>query len=380
MRRFLEGCLAELALLVRLRRFRILLLIFLAASWVGMDIYHHQVVSDLPVAILDLDNSRLSRTVRMALGSTRDVRLVDDVPASEEAARDLLASGRLAAVVLIPGDFSSEIKHGRPGQVLSAVDMSNILVGKTASRAISKVLATVAVGTQITTLQKSGHRPEAALARMAPIVMEDNSQYNPTTSYAVYLAPTLIFFFLHVLVLILACSLFLPPWQSASSAELLGRLAALEVVGVTLGLVLAYLYLPRQGIAPQSAPLVPLAAIALFVAADLLFAVAVRALIPSSMLAFQITLVIGMLSLMLSGATWPRDAFPPILREASALIPFTPFVRALRGFLHQSVGFSELAPAFAQLAAQALAFAGIGGAGHLVRRLVPGKQRKVAPC
>jgi ABC-2 type transport system permease protein len=380
MRRFLDGCVAELALLVRLRRFRILILLFLAASWVGMDIYHHQVVSNLPVAILDLDNSRLSRTVRLALGSTRDVRLVDEVPATEEAARDLLASGRLAAVVLIPGDFSSEIKHGRPGRVLTAVDMSNILVGKTASRAITKVLATVAVGTEITTLQKSGYRRQAALARMAPIVMDDNFQHNPTTSYAVYLAPALLFFFLHILVLILACSLFLPPGQSLSTVELLGRLAALEVVGVALGLVLAYLYLPRQGIAPQSAPLVPLAAIALFVAADLLFAVAMRGVVPSALLAFQITLVVGMLSLMLSGATWPRDAFPPILRWASAAIPFTPFVRALRGFLHQPAGFSELRPVFAQLGAQALAFAGIGAAAGCVRRWVARTGRRVAPC
>jgi ABC-2 type transport system permease protein len=380
MRRFFAGYLAELALLVQLRRFRILILLFLAASWAGMDIYHHQVVSDLPVAVLDLDNSRLSRTVRLALGSTRDVRLVDEVPASEEAAHDLLASGRLAAVVLIPGDFSSEIKHGRPGRVLTAVDMSNILVGKTASRAITKVLATVAVGTEIATLQKGGYRPEAALGRMAPIVVDDSFQHNPTTSYAVYLAPTLLFFFLHVFVLILACSLFLPPWRSSSTVELAGRLAALEVVGFGFGLMLAYLYLPRQGIAPQSAFVVPLAAIALFVLADLLFAALLASVVPSAFLAFQITLVVGMLSLMLSGATWPRDAFPPILRWASAAIPFTPFARALRGFLHQPATFADLGPALSQLGVQALAFAGVIVAVSLLRRLAARFGRRAMPC
>jgi ABC-2 type transport system permease protein len=264
--------------------------------------------------------------------------------------------------------------------VLTAVDMSNILVGKTASQAITKVLATVSVGAELTTLQKSGYRPEAALARMAPIVMDDNFQYNPTTSYAVYLAPTLIFSFLHVLVLILACSAFLPPWQTSSKGELAGRLAALELVGVALGLLLCYVFLPRQEIAVQSAFVVPLAAIALFVLADLLLAAAMRAMVPTALLAFQITLIVGMLSLMLSGATWPRDAFPLPLRWVSDAIPFSPFARALRAFLHQPASFSDLLPALAQLGTQVVAFVGVIVAAALLRRMTTPGRRKAAAC
>lgn len=378
MRSFAAGFLGQLARLVRERKMRVFLALFLLACAACLATYHQKVVEDVPVAVLDLDNSRLSRTLRTYLESTPELALVD-APGSLDEARERLVQGSLAAVVLVPADFSSELKHGRRGQVLVGIDMSNILVGKTAYKALFRALNTVAGGVELVFLQKSGVPGDQAMARVLPVRVDETLAFNPTSSYAVYVTPPLLYFFLHIVVLILAGSVFLGADAPSDGPGLAGRYLAILLVGVGAGLLLTYGYLRVEDLLPQSGFAWVLACLAALCAVDLLMAGALFAVIPSPTLAFQASLLVGMLSLMLSGATFPVDAFPALFRRLAELVPFTPFVRLFRLFLTSPAGGAELGEPLRQLAKQGGLFAAIAAAGLLARAAVAGlAQRRSA--
>jgi len=378
MKGLLGGLGGQLRRLVAVRRYRIMLLLLLAASWLSMEIYHRMVITGIPVAVVDYDNSKISRTIRSYLSSLREVRVVDRPLASVDEARRAMVRGELAAVVLIPSDLSRRLKHGRAATVVLAVDMSNILIGKNVYKALAQSVGTVSAGVQLQVVKKLGVRKERALSKVVPIAVEENYSYNPATNYAVYLAPGAIFFFLHVFILILAASLFLPPERPAGAAEAAGRALAIWLTGVGLGLLFFYVFLPREGILPTSPLPLVLGMLAAFVAVDLLMATAVGAVLGTPMFSLQLTVLIGMLSLMFSGITWPEDMFPAPIRAVSHAIPFTPFARALRLFTHYSTTIEDLRGPLTLLAWQGGAYAVIAAVAGAVRKLLPHAARRPA--
>lgn len=361
---FFRGLAGELVGLVRGRRL-VLLLLLLGSAWASLEVYHRAVLHDLPVAMVDLDGSHLSRTVRLFVDATPEVRAIDTSLADAEEG---LAAGRFAGVVVIPGGFSAAVKDARPAPVHVRLDMSNILTGRTAQKAIARAVGTVSAGASVAVLEKLGDRKEQRLGHAQPVRIDDRAVGNPALSYAVYLGPGLALSLLHVFVLILAGSIRLPPRPSGSAGETAGREAGVLVAALALGALLTYGFLAREGVAPASGPGLVGSTLALFLVADLALVRAAFALVPRPLAALQFVVILGVLSLPLSGLTFPRDAFPAALRAAAGLVPFTPFSHAFRIYLHHRAVLADLGPDLLKLGGQALGYTLVGAAALRLRR------------
>jgi len=372
LRCFFAGFSRQLASLVRRSKYRVLLLLFLAACGLSLEAYQQKVVRDLTVAVVDLDQSRLSRTVRHFLQATPEVEVSTEPLGSVDQARERLVSGKVSAVVVIPDGFAANVKGGKEAPALVAVDYSNIVTGKTAYKAIAKVLGTVGAGAQLTYVTKLGEPAGSALARVAPITVSERLHLNPATNFAIYVGPPTVFFFLNVLALLLVWSVFLES-SAAPLAERLGRLSAVGGIAYGRGLLLTYGLLRRASVTPQSSFAVVSLCLGALLITDLLMAAAIARVLPSPLLAFQLTVMLGMVSLMLSGVTWPLDMFPAALRHAAELMPFTPFAQSLRQWLHEPVTLAELSGFFRTWATQAALY----GCAWLVAVLVRAALRAV---
>jgi ABC-2 type transport system permease protein len=368
MRRFFGHFYRQLLALVKVGKLRLLLLIFVGSCVLTGEIYRQRVVRELPIAVVDFDQSRTSRTLRLDLEATPELQVIDEAPASVDEAEAMLVDGRISGVVVLPASLSVDLKHGREARVLIATDMSNILVGRTAWRAIAKVVTTVSAGVELSYLQKTGVPGKRAMARVLPIGTDEHLTFNPASSYSLYMSPSIAFFFLNLVLMVLMGFLFLPHTAAHGLSEFVARFLALWCAGMAAGVGLAYGLLPFDGLHNQSSFLVFFLALSAFVAVDLLLPVALQALLPSKALAFQVSLLLGVLSMMVSGSTFPVDAVPPVFQGLSALLPFTPFSRGLRLFFNQPLSLSELSETFAQLGQQALLFAVVIGLGAVARR------------
>jgi len=373
---FGRGYRSELRHLLLRPRFQVMLALLLVTGFLSMEVYHEQVIGGLPLAVIDLDNSSVSRTLRIMVDATREIVVVDPSPASLDEAERQLFAGRISGYLYIPAAFSVELKKGRKPSVMMVVDMSNILIGKNAYKALSRTVTMVAAGAQLTMVRKLGARKEQAMAKVAPIAVDETYNFNPATNYAVYLVPALLFFLLNVYVLIAAATWVLPHNRPATNKELAGGFGAIFTVGMVLGLVMLYVMLPLEDMRPQSGLPLVLAHLACLMLLNILMAYNLALVVPSPIMAFEVTLVIAWLSMMLSGVTYPTDAFPWLMKVWAELIGFTPFARSLQLFLHHSLRLNEMGALFFHYAWQAALYCIIGGTGYGLRKLIAGLIRK----
>lgn len=366
MRDFARGFGDQALRFVRIPRMAILLAMLLALSWLGMDIYRSLVLTDIPVAVLDLDNSHISRTIREYLSSARELRVTAKLPQSVEEAQGMLTRGDVAAILLIPDDLSTDLKHGRRPRVLLAVDGSNIVIGKNVYKAMAKAVGTVAAGVQITYVTRLGEPKDLAMGRVVPVVIEEQVAFNPGTNYAIYVGAPLLFFLLHVFILLCTLTVLIPeasgvpaPPGGEPKASVAGRLLMVALMCLGLGLMQIYAYLPHIEIVAQSPFPLVLAMLSAMVVLDILMAGACLMVLPTSVSSMQAAIVLGMLSLMFSGATWPTDMFPHALQTVGSLMPLTPFLKASQVFLNDPVAWDDMSGYFADFGRQAAVLGGV---------------------
>jgi ABC-2 type transport system permease protein len=378
MRAFLNGFVHEARRLVLTPKYVVMLLLLLLMSWVTTEIYQGLVIRDVPVVVFDRDGSGLSRTLRRYIDATREVEVVQVPISSVEGAQALLTRGEVAAVVLIPSSFSTDLKHGREPRVLVAIDGSNIVIAKNVSKAISTAIGTVSAGVQITVARKLGLPEEKAMAAVVPITVDENDVFNPATNYAVYIVPAATFFLLHVYAMLLFASVFLPDDPSPGIAHRAGRMVAIGLTSFLLGVAFFVLLMPHAHVTVQSSLGVASVVLAAFLVVEALFVAALARVLPGPMFAFQATIILNMLALMFSGITWPMDMFPQPLQLLAACVPFTPFAHALRMFIHEPLQLEQLHGPLLQLGQQALVFTVLIAAGRVVRRTIPALRRRFA--
>ena len=382
MRELLEGFKDQLNRIFREKRYIILLVLFIMACWICMDVYRDMVVKDIPVAVLDFDNSTISRTIITHLSVAREIKLVKPEIYSVEDARHLLTTGELAAVVVMPSSLSVNLKKGRRSKVLVAIDMSNILLGKNAYKAIRSVVGMVAGGAQVTMVRKLGERKERTSAVVAPIGIDANYTFNPARNYVIYLIPGLLMFLLHVYIVIMAASPYVTEHPTLTKFRRTGQLFAVWLVGMLFGFFLFYVLMRYVAIVPPSSFGTVAFHLGAFLVLDILMVTFIMNLLPNRLQALQTVLLLAMLSMMFSGITWPTDMFPQWIAVIAQIIPFTPFAKAFQMFLHYPVALEETAHLIQWYFWQAVGYGGLLllllGLKHLFAKSDPEKHGEVS--
>lgn len=349
----LGGFLAQLRVLLLERRTLWMTSMLVLGALLSVAVYKQQVLRDLPVAVIDRDNSAVSRTLRRYIDASREVRVVSWAPTTVEEARAALVRGDLAGVVVIPKGAFSNVKRGRRAQILTAVDMSNIVEGKSVRRGITLAAKTVEAGVRIELMSKAGISKAEATKRALPTRSEVDAAFNPSTNFSHYLAAPLAFFLLQIYVLLLSSRALR---RERTWPRRVGALAAVLGLNVLLGALIVQFLLPWVGIEAKSEPALIAAMLLLWSAASVVFATAMSALAKDPFQATQMTVLPGMLSLTLSGITWPRDQFGPVFAAISDALPFTPFAQGMQMLLYRPLPSSSLEPEFSQLGLHCLAY------------------------
>jgi ABC-2 type transport system permease protein len=167
----------------------LLLLVFavplLYASLCGL-VYFSGLLTDIPLAIVDLDNSRLSREVVAAFENSPRFQVVpgiDTYAGLEEGMKE----GTVRAGVVIPGDFETKITQHRNTEVLTVYDASNLIWGLNIRKYTLEVIGTF--NARYTAAYLAGLGLTATEISNALNTVQGNIEvwYNPTFSYANYI-------------------------------------------------------------------------------------------------------------------------------------------------------------------------------------------------
>lgn len=324
--------------------------------------FSQEVVGALPIAVVDEDNTPLSREVVSMIRATPQTALVSEMPDMETAHNKVL-QGKVVAVVEIPNGFSKSLLSGETANVIFYDSGANISTNSLTAKGIQTAITTFGVGVSLQRAEMRGAAPDIAMAQTMPIAFTTYGLFNPWLNYAYYVAPcfwAMILIIAAVLSTIYAVGTELRyatsvEWlRSANNslvAALMGKLApttlSLWLLSVVIGALIFGLFsAPMQG----SWVVLAMGAIFLVIAyqAVALFIVALTA---SMRLSLSLGGGYSVLAFTFSGVTFPTMAMFSVVQPFTMLFPYTYFMRL---YIDQAVRGTEWWLSMSDLAAMLL--------------------------
>ena len=153
-------------------------------------IYSKEVITEVPVAIVNQDATKTSRDYIAMLDASEGVKTISTYADIQEAKRDYY-SKKVMGIVIVPKNFEKDLRSGKQTTITSFSDASNMIFYK-------KVLVDVTVTTGnfnagITVKKDMSKGTPVAIAKQnyIPIQAISTSLFNTSSGYATYIIPIL---------------------------------------------------------------------------------------------------------------------------------------------------------------------------------------------
>ena len=158
----------------------LLLLVWVAALFNG------GLVRDLPVGLVDLDHSPLSRGLARTLDSSASMQVAAEYASLADGAQ-ALRNGAIYGLVLLPRELEKQVRQGRQPVVNLFYSGQMLLVGRLLSSGFTQALGTSAAQLGVLQSLSSHPVPLAARGEAAPLLYQLTSLYNLSGNYAQFL-------------------------------------------------------------------------------------------------------------------------------------------------------------------------------------------------
>ena len=309
--------------------------------------FSREVVGSLPIAVVDEDNSQLSRRLVSMLYATHETALVEEVADMEEARARLLA-GDVVGVVEIPDNFARNILSGETASVVYYDSGTNISTASLSSKGVQTTVTSFGVGVALQRAELRGATPEEAMAQVMPIGFVNYPLFNPWLNYAYYVAPCFL-----AMILIIAAMLstiyavgselryatsveWLRSANGSLTAALMGKLAPTTLILWFLAVVIGVLMFGLYGAPMRGSWVVLIVGTLSLLVAYQAVALTVVALTASFRLSLSLGGGYSVLAFTFSGVTFPTMAMIGWVQPLTMLFPYTYFMelyidQAVRG-------------------------------------------------
>lgn len=317
-------------------------LISFALTW---GLFSNQYPQNLPVAVIDLDHSSLSRTVIRAIDATSVVEVSFQVSDPAQA-RDLMLRGSIYAMIILPQGLEQDILQGRDAEVIGYTNTQMLLPGSIISSSLSAAVTTVSAGINFQSRLRRGEMKEAAMANLEPVDLDRHALFNPQLNYMYFLAAALCPTFFQIFILITAVMAMGSEFKNSTARKWLetaggsvgkavaGKLVIYFISFSLLGLVMLAIILNGFGV-PLGGSLPSLiTATVLLVLAYLGCGIILVFFSPSLRMALSAASFFSGTAFAFVGLTFPREGMPALGKAWSSMLPLTHYLHL---FLEQTI-------------------------------------------
>lgn len=287
---------------------------------------------DMPVGVVDLDNSSTTRKLTRLLDSFQSTKVVAHYPSVDEA-RHAVQKGDIYGFVYFPKNTTADLLASRQPTISYYYSYASLTAGSLVFKDLKTMatLGSAAVGKQVMTAK--GYTDRQIMAFLQPIVLDTHTVGNPWVNYNVYLTTMLVPTCMLLLVfLITAYSLGTElkqqtakqlmemsadnPFVAITGKMLPQTLVWLLVMGFYLYYVFGVLAFPHPG---GWHILLMLGMLAVLAAQG--FGIFMFGLFPSLRMSMSICSLWGVLSFSMVGTAFPTLAMDPELQVLANLFP-----------------------------------------------------------
>ncbi len=291
-------------------------------------------IRNVPIAILDQDNTTLSRKVVQMIDETPTAMVSYGIQDMAEGER-LMREGKVMAIVLVPAFFEKSILSNRQTHLENYVSGTNITVNGLLSKDIQTAVTTFTAGIQLQLLMKQGLTEKQAMAQLMPVRFDKHVLFNPHINYGYYLAPSfmpMMLMIFVVMVTIFAIGTELKhstarEWMLAGGdsvwAALIGKLLPITTVMFLISLVMLIINFKIVGTPLNGSLPVILVATLLFILSYQSISVLIVSLLANLRLSLSIGGGYSVLAFTFSGLTFPIMAMWEPMQWMSRIFPFT---------------------------------------------------------
>ena len=316
--------------------------------------YVNETIREIPVAVVDLDHTSLSRQYSRMLDASEQVK-VSCKPLNLKEAEDLFYEGKIQGVILIPASFERHIFKGEPANVIAYCDAGRFFVYKQVYTAAIYVTGTFNAGVEIKGMLAKGKIWDEALNRYEALSPQIFDLYNPSSGYATFIVPCILMIVIQQSLLVGIGLLFGKNNErkklssSGSSNEvackipmILGKsmfYVSLYLVTTLVTLVLFYHWLsfPEKGSFLAIYPLlIP------YLLTISFMGITISAWFRKRVHALMFIVFLSPMLFFLCGVAWPMESLPGLLKMVGYLFPTTPMLPAFLKVRIMGAGLSSV--------------------------------------
>ena len=302
-------------------------------------------ISDLRVAVLDLDRSSASRRLVTALGNRREL-YVCHCPETLAETHRLLDQGDAALVVVIPADFAADVTDvARTPRIQLIADASNNVPASNALRAARGAVAAFATDLAV----------EHGLAASPPIDLRTTVRFNPALNFRFFSIPAQVGFIVYQVTLVVA-SVGLARERELGTLEqlivmplrrielVIGKAIPALVIGLLNFLCILAVAVFGFGIPLRGSLPLLFALTLLFIVAEIGYGIFISGIARTQQQAVLFVFVLAMVDMSFSGYMVRVKNLPVALQAIAQVVPFRHYLTIIRGVMLKGVGLDALWP------------------------------------
>ncbi|GGK57278.1 MULTISPECIES: ABC transporter permease [Flavobacteriaceae] len=294
------------------------------------------VARDLPVAVVDFDNSSISRNIISQLDATPELR-VDFKPISQLEGERLIKELKIYGLVIIPKNLGKDLNQGKQVTITNQFNGNLLLPSGLEDKAFKRAIGTISAGVNVQKQLKKGIYIEQAKANFQPITSNNHVLSNPYTNYSYYLNSGFLTLFFQIFVILTTIYCFGNDLKY-NKGEKLYSIGKGNVTTILLGKITPYtLWFFLVGLIMYFTMFVigdfplngnkggVLFSLFLLIITSQAFALLFVSISKSFREALTFGSGFAAISLSFSGITFPVFGMPKVLQWISQLFPFTHF-------------------------------------------------------
>lgn len=300
-----------------------------------------------PTIVWDQSRSAESRSLIAAFENTRYFRVKSPARNMKDIERRIDA-GEAKVGLVIPPDYATLLRSGKPVRVLMVVDASDATSARVVLSVAAGIGASLSQQLSVETIKRRGLRPPSV-----PVEVRSRAWYNPDLRSQLFIVPGVLAVILQFTTTFLSVTVIVREREMGTLEQLvvtpiqpielmLGKiipLIGLGYINMTFILLLAWVWF---GVAVKGSLLLLYVMTLAFFLSSLGIGTLISTVSKNMLQALQLSQTTLLPSILLSGFLFPRESLPTALQWAGLALPLTYYVIVVRGILIKGVGFEFL--------------------------------------
>jgi ABC-2 type transport system permease protein len=297
-------------------------------------IFRQGTVKEIPVVVVDRDNSTLSVKIANAVNASSEVAVVLRTPSVFEA-KEMLEKGTIEAIILIPDETEKSVFQGVESPIPIYINGTNVLKAGLIQRSVLTTIKTVSGGVQLKKLLMSGKNEQQAMSRIVPVNMQKHVLFNPFTNYAYFLNSAMLYVMLYLFVFLSSIYTLGNELKHGTGASLLdagsksvrlavvGKMIPYTIIFSGFAMFINFLLYQIEGMPLNGSFWVIFTGQFITIITYQMMGLIFIGATINLRLAMSLGSAYSMMGITFSGITFPLEAMPEIARVFACLFPFT---------------------------------------------------------